>query len=206
MRIIPSCTISPLMLISLATLLATLSSIFLSRAALQLENLAVRHQTDVLRRSARKRPKLTSGDRLLWIRLSHLWRDWRTALAIVKPETVVAWHRAGFRLFWTWRIRRGQPASPVWSKISSALKRLGFRSRNFLVQLLSETSRAGTIRVRRSSLGRLWNDWGSHACLHQRNGGIHITRSKSRVCVSCDGFADERILQVAAAIRQNPCR
>jgi hypothetical protein len=49
------------------------------------------------------------------------------------------------------------------------LKRLGFRSRNFLAQLLSETSRAGTIRVRQSSLGRLWNDLGSHACLHRRN-------------------------------------
>src|SRR5437588_577016 len=59
--------------------------------------------------------------------------------------------------------------SPVWSKISNVLKRLGFRSRNFFAQLLSETSRACTIRVRRSSLGRLWNDLGSHACLHHRN-------------------------------------
>src|SRR5580692_190573 len=55
---------------------------------------------------------------------------------------------------------------PVWSKISNALKRLGFRSCNFLAQLLSETSRACTIRIRRSSLGRLWNDLGSRACLH----------------------------------------
>jgi hypothetical protein len=41
--------------------------------------------------------------------LSRLWHDWRSALAIVKPETVLAWHRAGFRLFWTWKVRRGQP-------------------------------------------------------------------------------------------------
>jgi putative transposase len=102
------------MLISL--LLATLSSIFRSRAALELENLALRHQIGVLQRSARKRPKLTSGDRLLWICLSRLWRDWRSALAIVKPETVVAWHRAGFRLFWTWKVRRGQPGRPLISR------------------------------------------------------------------------------------------
>src|SRR5438105_4070603 len=57
----------------------------------------------------------------------------------------------------------------MWSKISNVLKRLGFRSRNVFAQLLSETSRACTIRVRRSSLGRLWNDLGSHACLHHRN-------------------------------------
>ena len=89
------------MLISLTTFLATLSWIFRSRPALQLENLALRHQIGVLQRSAAKRPKLTPVDRLLWICLSRLWRDWRSALAIVKPETVIAWHRASFRLFWT---------------------------------------------------------------------------------------------------------
>jgi hypothetical protein len=104
------------MLTSLTTLFTTLSSIFRSRAALQLENLALRHQIGVLQRSARKRPKLTSGDRLLWVWLSRIWRDWRSALAIVKPETVVAWHRAGFRRFWTWKVRRGQPGRPVLSR------------------------------------------------------------------------------------------
>jgi hypothetical protein len=44
----------------------------------------------------------------LWVWLSRIWSDWRSALAIVKPETVVAWHRAGFRRFWTWKVRRGQ--------------------------------------------------------------------------------------------------
>src|SRR5260370_16305350 len=109
------------MLISLTTFLATLSLIFRSRVAVELENLALRHQIGVLQRSARKRPKLTSGDRLLWICLSHLWRDWRSALAIVKPETVVAWHRAGFRLFWTWKVRRGQPGRPAISRHISDL-------------------------------------------------------------------------------------
>src|SRR6266566_6209638 len=101
------------MLISLTTLLATLSSIFRARAALQLENLALRHQIGALQRSARKRPNLTCRDRLLWVCLSRLWNDWRSALAIVRPETVIAWHRAGFRLFWTWKVRRGPPGRPV---------------------------------------------------------------------------------------------
>jgi putative transposase len=99
------------MLTFLTSPLAILSSIFRSRAALELENLALRHQIGVLQRSARKRPTLTSWDRLWWI-----WRDWRSALAIVKPETVVAWHRAGFRLFWTWKVWRGQPGRPVISR------------------------------------------------------------------------------------------
>ena len=78
-----------------ATLLATLSSTVRSRAALELENLALRHQIGVLQRSA-KRPKLTPVDRLLWAWLSHIWSDWRSVLAIVQPETVLAWHPRAF--------------------------------------------------------------------------------------------------------------
>jgi hypothetical protein len=111
------------MLTALMTLLVTLSSIFRSRAALQLENLALRHQIGVLGRVAAKRLKLTSADRLLWICLSRVWRGWRSALTIVKPETVIAWHRAGFRLFWTWKVRRGQPGRPIISPEVRALIR-----------------------------------------------------------------------------------
>jgi putative transposase len=100
------------MLIPLATFFTALCSMFRLRTALQLENVALRHQIGVLQRSVRKRPKLTPGDRLLWVLLSRIWCDWRSALAIVKPETVVAWHRAGFRLFWTWKVRHGQTGRP----------------------------------------------------------------------------------------------
>jgi len=101
------------MLISVTVLLVALSSIFRSRASLELENLALRHQIGVLQRSVRKRPKLTAVDRLLWVLLSRIWSDWRSVLAIVQPDTVIAWHRKGFRLFWTWKIRRGQPGRPT---------------------------------------------------------------------------------------------
>jgi putative transposase len=83
------------MLISLTTLLTNLSSNFYSRAALQLENLALRHQIGVLQRSVRNRPKLTLVDRLLWVWLSRIWSGWRSALAIVRPETVVGWPGPG---------------------------------------------------------------------------------------------------------------
>jgi hypothetical protein len=98
------------MLVFLTTFLSILPSILRSRAAVELENLALRHQIGVLQRSAARRPKLTSGDRLFWICLSRLWPDWRSA---VGPETVVAWHRAAFRLFWTWKVRHGQRGRPV---------------------------------------------------------------------------------------------
>jgi putative transposase len=96
------------MLNFLVTLLATLSSILRSRAALELENLALRHKIGILQRSARKRLKLTPWDCLLWVWFSRIWSDWRSAVAIVQRETVVAWHRAGFPPFWTWKVRRAE--------------------------------------------------------------------------------------------------
>jgi len=100
------------MLIFFTTLLATLSSTLRSRAAMELENLALRHQLGVLQRSARKRPRLTAGDRLLWVWLSRIRSDWRSMLVMVQPDTVIAWHRKSFRLFWSWKVRRGQPGRP----------------------------------------------------------------------------------------------
>ena len=83
-----------------------------SSAEVRLENIALRQQLAVLRRSAPKRLKLTAAGRIFWVWLRDVWADWQSALMIVKPETVVAWHRKGFRLFWTWKIRRGKPGRP----------------------------------------------------------------------------------------------
>jgi transposase InsO family protein len=96
-------------------LAAAASATFKSRAALQIENLALRHQLGVLHRSV-KRPKLTPPDRVLWVWLSAVWNDWRSVLVIVKPDTVIAWHRESFRRFWRWKVRRGQPGRPAVSK------------------------------------------------------------------------------------------
>jgi hypothetical protein len=114
---------------SLLALLIILRSLIRSRIDLQLENLALRHQIGVLQRSLKKRPKLTSMDRLLWVSLSRIWRDWRPTLAIVKPQTVVAWHRMGFRLFWTWKVRRGQRGRPAIARETRDLIPYGQRTR-----------------------------------------------------------------------------
>src|SRR5437773_244503 len=85
-----------------------------AHAALQLEVLALHHQLQVLHRARSPRLRLRAADRLLWVWLARVWNNWRTALVIVKPETVIAWHRRGFRLFWTWKSRRrtGRPTVP----------------------------------------------------------------------------------------------
>jgi putative transposase len=94
------------------SLVFALRSVARSRAALHLEILALRHQLAVLNRSGPPRLRLTAADRMLWAWLSQAWSAWRPALILVKPETVLTWHRRGFRLFWTRksRNRTGRPA------------------------------------------------------------------------------------------------
>src|ERR1700730_13419784 len=85
-------------------LLFSVPPCFRTRAALQAEILALRHQLLVLQRSSRGHTiRLSSADRALWAWLSRLWTEWRSALIIVKPETVIGWHRQGFRLYWKWK-------------------------------------------------------------------------------------------------------
>jgi putative transposase len=97
----------------LMSVLATLPGVLHSQAALHLEMLALRHQLQVLQRSRPRRLQLATADRWLWACLSVAWSEWRTALVIVKPETVIAWHRQGVRLFWTWKSRRRSGRPPV---------------------------------------------------------------------------------------------
>jgi putative transposase len=106
----------------LSALFASATSAFRTRAALQLEILALRHQLGVLQRSV-KRPKLTAADRCFWAWLSQVWSDWRNALVIVRPQTVIVWHRKGFRLFWTWKVRHGRPGRPQVTKETRELIR-----------------------------------------------------------------------------------
>ncbi len=96
-----------------------------TRAELQLEVLALRHQLTVLRRQQDRRPRLTSFDRAFWVWLYRLWPNCLDALVLVKPETVIGWHRKGFRLFWTWKSRRrmgGRP--PVSREVRDLIRRM----------------------------------------------------------------------------------
>src|SRR4029453_16045888 len=99
---------------ALVSILCAVRSSIRARATLQIEILALRHQLHVLERTRPRRLRLTRSDRLLWIWLSRVWQGWRSAIVIVKPETVVTWHRRGFRLLWTWKSRHrpGRPAVP----------------------------------------------------------------------------------------------
>src|SRR5215472_1851850 len=86
--------------IALFTLFA---STFRTHTALQAEIAALRHQIAVLQLSAPRRLRLKQSDRFLWILWSWVWPEWRRWLRILKPDTVVRWHRSAFARYWTWK-------------------------------------------------------------------------------------------------------
>ena len=83
---------------------------FRGRAVVELENLALRHQLHVLRRQRPGRLRLFAIDRLFWVELYRFWPRCLEAMVLVKPATVIQWHRQGFRLFWRWRSGSGRPS------------------------------------------------------------------------------------------------
>src|SRR5437763_11062533 len=103
-------------------LLGALRAALRTRTDLTLENLALRQQLALLRRRS-KRPQFGRLDRLLWVWLSNQWAGWREALHLVRPETVIRWHRQGFRAFWTWKSRRGRTGRPsVGSELANLVR------------------------------------------------------------------------------------
>ena len=99
------------MLAALVVMLRSLALICGGHRAVALENLALRQQLAVFKRTA-KRPQLGHRDRLFWMLLANAWRDWRTALIVVHPDTVVRWHRQWVRRQWARRSARGRSGRP----------------------------------------------------------------------------------------------
>ncbi len=114
-----------------------LNTFFRSRYSLGLGILALRQQLGVLKRKS-PRPWLRSHDRMFWSLLRRLWPAWSNVLVIVKPETVVAWHRAGFRLFWRLRSRPKNLGRP---KIDAEVRAL-------IRRMVEENAGWGAPRVR----------------------------------------------------------
>src|SRR5215475_2159497 len=103
-------------MVNVLTLLwSALTSLFCSKARLEAEILVLRQQINVLRRRSTKRCAFSRLDRLVFVGLYRLAPGIVDALAIVRPETVIRWHRAGFRSFWRWKSRRhgGRPRVPL---------------------------------------------------------------------------------------------
>ena len=93
------------MIALLSFVLAVLAAPFKSKSRLEAENAALRHQLIVLRRKVHGRARLTNNDRWFFIQLHRWFPSILQVLTIIQPETLVRWHRAGFRCYWRWKSR-----------------------------------------------------------------------------------------------------
>jgi putative transposase len=112
------------MMTALLAMLAYLRAFVIARHRLGMEAVALRQQLVVYKRK-QPRPKLNRFDRLFWVLVRQIWINWSESLILVKPETVVAWHRAGYRLFWKWRSRRQRLGRPkVAEEVRDLIRRM----------------------------------------------------------------------------------
>jgi len=109
-------------------LVTTLRVLSLGRQHLILENLALRQQLNVMRRSV-KRPKVQDHDSLFWLALRRVFPRWREHLLLVKPETILRWHRAGWRSYWRRKSRKRRVGRPAigW-KLARLIRRLSLEN------------------------------------------------------------------------------
>ena len=167
-------------------ILGILASRFKARATLEAENLVLRQQVNVLRRRTPKRPNLNNTDRFLFVWLYRWFPSVLEVVAIVRPETIIRWHRAGFRAYWRWRSRNrvGRP------KVSAELRTLiGEMSRAntlwahrvFMVSCSSSASRSPS----RRSLGTCAATRGHRLRAGGRFSAITSTASRRSTSLSC---------------------
>jgi hypothetical protein len=108
-----------------------------SRRDLFLENLALRQQLALLR-SRHPRPRFSVQDKLFWVAAVRWWSGWKRVLVVVTPETVVRWHRAGFRLYWTWLSRH---------QVRTGRKCVSREVRELIFRMLAENPTWGAPRI-----------------------------------------------------------
>ena len=125
------------MLEYLLLLLSLVRAAVRDREALLTENLLLRHQLAVLTRPTRRRPRLRARDKLFWVVVRVLRGDWRRHLVLVRPESVVRWHRQAWRLVWRWR-SRGPMGRPC----------LGVEVRELIATIARDNPHWGSERIR----------------------------------------------------------
>ena len=89
-----------------------------------IENLALRQQLAIMKQSIH-RPKIRKRARFFWVMLSRLWHGWKNVLIVVQPETVIRWHKKGFKLYWTFKSEKtGSRRPPVDNKVQKLIKKM----------------------------------------------------------------------------------
>jgi hypothetical protein len=147
--------------------LGAIFRLFRSRRDLLVENLALRQQFSVFKRRNR-RPKLGVLDKLFWVLARRFWSDWKESLLVVAPETVVRWHRAGFRVYW-------RLVSKVKKRVGR--KRLSKELRDLIFRMVAENPTWGAPHPRRTAHARLRRIGTKHLALDEASAA---QRSRTR--------------------------
>ena len=116
------------MIALLCFVLAVLAAPFKSKSRLEAENAALRHQLIVLRRKVPGRVELTSNDRWFFIQLYRWFPSVLQVLTVVQPETLVRWHRTGFRCYWRWKSRRRGGRPQIEADLRALIRRMNIES------------------------------------------------------------------------------
>ena len=202
----------------LIALFSALRSAVRSRLELEAEILALRHQLAVLQRQAPRRPRLGRADRFLWIVLSRIWPDWRRAVQIVAPDTVVRWHRRGFAFYWGWKsrprragrpavavdiralIRQMHAANPLWGapRIHGELRKLG-------IEIAQTTVAKYLKRPRRKPPSQTWRTFlTNHVCQLASVDFFTVPTATFRVLFVCVVLSHDRRRIVHVKVTVSP--
>jgi hypothetical protein len=139
----------------LVSLVGAALSFFKTQQNLAVENLALRHQIGILKRTlGKRRVRFKPSDRRLWVMLFRLWSGWQRALAIVQPATVIRWHREGFRRFWTRKSRRGDGRPALERELQTLIRKMSIANVTWRApRIRNELAKIG-ITVSRSTVAK----------------------------------------------------
>ena len=163
---------------------AALLSEFRSRRELVLENLALRQQVATVLQ--KRRPRIRPADRAFWVVLRRLWSRWSDAIAIVKPETVIRWHRAGFALYWKWLSKGKAPGRPALAReVGDLVRRMARENGWGATRIHGELVKLG-FGVSERSVSRLLRQHGRRP--ERRQSWLTFLRNHREVIVAMDLF------------------
>jgi hypothetical protein len=153
--------------------LAVLASPFKSKLRLEAENAVLRHQLIILRRRLHGRVGLTNHDRWFFIQLYRWFPAILKVLTIIRPETLVRWHRAGFRRYWRWKSRRRGGRPPVETELRALIRRMSIENPLWgAPRIHGELLKLG-FEVAQSSVASTWS-----------SGGCHLARDGEPACIT----------------------
>src|ERR1700681_2017796 len=165
----------------LKLIISVLASLFRSRAKLEAENLVLRQQLNVLRRRTPKRPHLNNMDRFLFVWLYRWFPSLLEVVAIVRPETIIRWHRAGFRVYWRWRSRNRVGRPMVSAELRALIGEMSRANALWMVSCSNSASRSPS----RRSLGTCAATRGHRLRTGARFSAITSTASRRSTSLSC---------------------